>query len=92
VSLVFRAPLSGDFDAKQNILYQISRHEGRAGGGTPYRKKDQEQVLQAELERLEKANERVHEIESGLSEQRKNTKRFTMTKQTMERVCGVRTS
>jgi hypothetical protein len=28
-------------------------------------------VLQAERERLEKANERVHEIESGLSEQRK---------------------
>jgi structural maintenance of chromosome 4 len=57
---------------KQNILYQIHamKTEQEAGHYTA-KKTKAEEVLQAERERLEKANERVQEIESGLSEQRK---------------------
>jgi structural maintenance of chromosome 4 len=57
---------------KQNILYQI--HAMKAEQEAEHytgKKTKAEQVLQAERERLENANERVHEIESGLSEQRK---------------------
>jgi structural maintenance of chromosome 4 len=57
---------------KQNVLYQI--HAMKAEQEAEHytgKKTKAEQVLQAERERLENANERVHEIESGLSEQRK---------------------
>lgn len=56
---------------KQNILYQI--HGARAEHEVEHytsKKNKAEEVLHKERERLSAANERVKEIESGLSEQR----------------------